>query len=640
MSISKKTRAQLIFELETLRQRVLELEKVDADHKIMKKSQFEDQHLLQIFMHNIPDAIYFKDTEGKFIRINKAQAIRLGLKETKEAIGKSDFDFFSAADAERAKAEDQMVIRSAKVSQNERKKFFPDGKEGWVSATKVPFPDTNGNIIGVFGLTRDITERKIAESELRKSRNKLKNAKRETDNILRNVEEGLFILDDKYAIGSQYSAALENILDEKKLNGKNILDVLKDKLINNELPVIEEYLELMFEKKIDEESVNDLNPLSNIELKFSHRNGIPDEKKFLSFKFRRIFQKEKIIGLIATVNDMTEQVILAQKLKESEAQSKRKMDWLFSILHVEPQLLREFIESVQNELELINQILKSDNSHSDLSDVLDSIYRSIHLIKGNASLLNIKFFAEKAHNFEEEIEGLKKQVGLQPADLISLVYQVGEIDQYLQELNNLIDKLSQIKENFRPKRSYENKVLVQSIGNLITNLASELQKEILFVHTDFKGDDIPGKYWLLVKDILIQLVRNSLIHGIENPDERKKLKKKTTGVIEISTFLNNGYFELTYRDDGRGIQFDKLLRKASNLKRWPESELKSWNHDKIAEIIYEPGISTSDNPNLISGRGMGMDSIRKKVVAQGGQIVLDSKEGKFISFNIKLPLYL
>jgi PAS domain S-box-containing protein len=232
MSQKRLIKAQLQFELENLHQRIAELEKLNSRHNQIK-NLFDDRHLLRIFMQYIPDAIYFKDTEGRFLRINQAQATRLGLADPDEAIGKTDFDFFNPKDAKKAKSEDQGVVRSATVSIRERRKKFSDGRHGWVSATKVPLPDPDGKIIGVFGLTRDITERKNAEKELLKSRDKLKIAKRETDTILKNVEEGLFILDSNYNIGSQYSLALKTIFNEKDLTQKTCL-----KSYNQNLPKI------------------------------------------------------------------------------------------------------------------------------------------------------------------------------------------------------------------------------------------------------------------------------------------------------------------------------------------------------------------------------------------------------------------
>ncbi|NOY57998.1 MAG: PAS domain S-box protein [Calditrichaeota bacterium] len=137
-------------------------ERLQAEKKLAK-----EQHLLQSFMENIPDAIYFKDMEGHFLRINRAQAKRLGLDDPKDATGKTDFDFFTEENARQVRKQELRVMRSGKISVHEQVKILADGNESWVSGTKVPLPDENGKIIGIFGITRDITERKRTEESLK-----------------------------------------------------------------------------------------------------------------------------------------------------------------------------------------------------------------------------------------------------------------------------------------------------------------------------------------------------------------------------------------------------------------------------------------------------------------------------------------
>ena len=634
---STRDKKQLIFDRNSLRQQLATLENLIGEGEIGSNVLFDDHYILDNFMQNIPDAIYLKDTEGQFIRINKAQANRLGIKDPNEAVGKTDFDFFVSEDAERARLEDLEVIRNGNVSVNERKKYFTDGREGWVSATKVPLSDYHGNIIGILGLTRDITPQKKAESELRNSRDKLRHAKRETDNILKNVEEGLFILNINFAIGSQYSAALEKIFNESKLYQKNLLDLMMNKIDDSLLSIIGEYLDLMFDATKDESSLKELNPLTQVQMAFADRYDLPDQIKYLNFKFQRILLRDKIIGLFVTVTDKTKQVELARQLEASEAHSKRQMDWLLSILHVEPQLLKEFIESVQKELLFIDRILKTNHPVSEMREALNNIYRSVHLIKGNAGLLDINLFAQKAHQFEEQIELIKAKKSITAADFIPLVVNLSELRSNLSELGDLIENISRFQANYRPKRSFESKLLVQSIDNLIKNLAIELDKKVRFVHNQFKGEEIPGKYWLLIKDVLIQLVRNSLKHGIESSDERIANKKPVAGTIEISSSTRNGSFVLDYIDDGCGLQIDTLRARAKQYQKWSTQEIDNWNDNQVADTIYEPGISTSADFDMIGGRGIGMDVIKQRVEDQKGSIMFEFETGKFIHFTISLP---
>ncbi len=129
-----------------------------------EKLEYE-RHLSKNLMDNIPDNIYYKDIKCRFIRINMAQAKRFGLKDPELAIGKTDFDFFGKEHAKKAFLDEQNIIKTGEsVIAVEEKETWPDGSITWVSTTKVPFRDNKGKIIGTFGISRDITRRKIEEN--------------------------------------------------------------------------------------------------------------------------------------------------------------------------------------------------------------------------------------------------------------------------------------------------------------------------------------------------------------------------------------------------------------------------------------------------------------------------------------------
>ncbi len=126
--------------------------------------------LLQALMENIPDTIYFKDTQSRFTCISRSLAARFGLADPLAAVGKTDFDFFSEEHARQAYDDEQELIRNGRpIIDKEEKETWPDGHVTWVSTTKMPLVDEQGRAIGTFGLSRDSTARKEAELALRAS---------------------------------------------------------------------------------------------------------------------------------------------------------------------------------------------------------------------------------------------------------------------------------------------------------------------------------------------------------------------------------------------------------------------------------------------------------------------------------------
>src|SRR5262249_27536391 len=121
------------------------------------------------FLEHIPDCVYFKDRESRFVRISRALANRFGLKDPNQAIGKTDSHMFSSEHAQQAFADEQEIIRTGRpIIGVEEKETWTDGRETWVSTTKVPLRNAQGEIIGTMGMSRDVTAQRVAQAELQK----------------------------------------------------------------------------------------------------------------------------------------------------------------------------------------------------------------------------------------------------------------------------------------------------------------------------------------------------------------------------------------------------------------------------------------------------------------------------------------
>jgi len=169
-------------------------------------------------------------------------------------------------------------------------------------------------------------------------------------------------------------------------------------------------------------------------------------------------------------------------------------------------------------------------------------------------------------------------------------------------------------------------------------LSRDLDKDVDLVHDDFEAGLIPYRYRLTSRQVLIQMLRNSVYHGIESKDERKRAGKNSKGRIEISSFKHNGSFGFRLIDDGRGIQVDKLRKKAMESGKWSEAEIRSWSDQEAAEIIFQTGISTLESVNLVAGRGVGMDLVKEKIESIGGEVNLHFEKGQRCEFVISMPL--
>ena len=160
--------------------------------------------------------------------------------------------------------------------------------------------------------------------------------------LLQHVEEGVFFINEEFLINDHYSLSLEKIFGLVDLENKNFINLLENKIPTQIIDNTREFLELMFRNDLDEDVISELNPLTETEFFYEDEWGIWTSSKYLSFSFKRIIENGKTISLVSTIQDVTEKVLLTKKIQHIEEHTKKQMEWLVNILHVEPDMLKEF----------------------------------------------------------------------------------------------------------------------------------------------------------------------------------------------------------------------------------------------------------------------------------------------------------
>lgn len=199
----------------------------------------QERKLMNALMDNIPDTIYFKDTASNFTRINKAQQKALGVKTAEDAMGKSDFDFFDQAHAQKSFEEERSVMSRNKPLINKIEKLKTSDGWKWFSATKVPLKNDDNDIIGLAGISRDITEMKLMEEVLRQNEQYLQNINAEKDKLfsiiahdLRSPFNSFIMLTDMF-IDKEYDLTvndMKSIALSMKKSASNLTDLLDNLL--------------------------------------------------------------------------------------------------------------------------------------------------------------------------------------------------------------------------------------------------------------------------------------------------------------------------------------------------------------------------------------------------------------------------
>lgn len=174
---------------------------------------------------------------------------------------------------------------------------------------------------------------------------------------------------------------------------------------------------------------------------------------------------------------------------------------------------------------------------------------------------------------------------------------------------------------------------------LVRDLAKATGKQI---DLQMRGEDTELDRTVIeaISDPLIHLVRNSVDHGLETPDERRAAGKTTTGTVLLTARHEEGRIIVTVEDDGRGINVDAVKASAVRKGRLTEAEAAALSNDEAINLIFESGLSTARNVSNISGRGVGMDIVRSNIERLNGSIAIDTKPGHGTVFSVSLPLTL
>jgi len=177
----------------------------------------------------------------------------------------------------------------------------------------------------------------------------------------------------------------------------------------------------------------------------------------------------------------------------------------------------------------------------------------------------------------------------------------------------------------------------QRFPRLVHDLSTQLDKKIELVLSG-ESTELDKTVMEKIGDPLVHLVRNSLDHGIESPEDRIANGKDETGTIELNAFHQGGNIVIEIRDDGAGLNHERILSKAISSGIVKEDD--KLTPEQISDLIFAPGFSTAEVVSDVSGRGVGMDVVRRNIRALGGTVDVQTEQGVGSVFTIRLPLTL
>lgn len=232
-------------------------------------------------------------------------------------------------------------------------------------------------------------------------------------------------------------------------------------------------------------------------------------------------------------------------------------------------------------------------------------------------LLNV--FSENNKNFQDVISGIS-----------SLHRTIQEDDT---KMNLIVDDLEHMIKNVRvlPLAT-----VFHLFGRMVRDIAQEKNKQI---ELEIIGSETSADKKIIeeIKTPLIHIIRNAIDHGIETPDERIALGKNPTGRILIKAYPSGNNVVIEIRDDGKGINIEKIKDKALKNGYLTKEEITSMTNEQLINVIFMPGFSTGDEITNISGRGIGLDIVQSKISQLNGKVKIVSEVNKGCCVQIELP---
>ena len=494
-------------------------------------------------------------------------------------------------------------------------------------------------------------------------------ARQQTEDILSTVREGLFLLDSDLKIGTIHSHATAQLFQRESVAGITFEDLLRELVTPKTLQIATKFVKVLWSERTKENLIRSINPLNEVELQVGEKGSKDSETRYLEFNFHRVRRDGEITHVLVAVADVTARVALAAQLKGAQDSAQTQMDAFLSILHVDPTQLSSFLDDSDVAFKMINATLRDPARDSaTFRRKIDGLFRQIHSIKGEAAAIGLGSMEARAHGLENDLAALRERTDLTGDDFLPLLTKFDDLVSHSQSVRDMVTKLASFRDSFgkqaaagsapsgtgdsttRTPKLTEDAIaaeatlqrsaregFVASAQQLADRIANDHGKKV--VVTCRGHDQVPESYRRAVKDVLIQLIRNAVVHGIEMPAERTAAGKSPEGHIRINFEMTEGgrAFRMQCEDDGRGLTPEKLRKTAVTKGIISQNDAAALSDQEAMMLVFRSGFSTAKDVTRDAGRGVGMDVIAEIAARLGGRISLNSEIGKNMKLSLSFP---
>jgi len=469
--------------------------------------------------------------------------------------------------------------------------------------------------------------------QLRVADAKAEAAQRETQQIFSTVDQGLFLLDNKFEMGAQHSQELVNIFADDNISKRRLTHFLSNIVSNSDLDNIKRYMKLLFDPHKKQTLITDLNPLQEVSIQVKTGNKI--ENKFLRFNFMRVYNEDVIERVLASVSDITKEVQLAKDLERESKRSEQQLEMVSAMMEADRTLMPIYLKNTNNSLGQVNELLREPaRTTVEFKQKAISMMSLIHSVKGESAALSLHNIADVCHQVEAHLSHINKSSNVNGQDFVEPTVLLNKLMSYNSTLRALFESVLGTKEKHE-----KHKIVDWShLTSYAHEVASRQGKEVKLHLSGLNAPNLAPEVVSGINIISTQLIRNAISHGIESPEKRKRTMKSSAGVISIALFntTQNGY-QYMFHDDGEGINFDRITRKAIEKKLISSQKAGNMTKSEIINLIFSSDLTTSENTDEDKGRGIGMTSVLQTVKQLGGTVSVKTNKIIGTTFIVNIP---
>lgn len=440
---------------------------------------------------------------------------------------------------------------------------------------------------------------------------------------------------------NQSKLALSLLNNGEDITGFRISDLLKEYG-----GVFDQINELAFTGQMDLEDLLELAP-DILEL----------QSRFFGVEYHGNYEDDTLISIILFGTDIT-------KLQRLISATEKNL-W-FNKMCLEIIKERNIFNTYFNEsIKGINEAVEIINSEKLGANEIEKLFRIVHSVKGSGASFYLKPLISVAHKLEHQLdEDRKKRIIENPVqvrtDLITIekilldinteiVNLAGEYSEKIRTIDD--DEIIQIEESLLKSDHPKIKQILDDLSkqhlkcylenktqSVFSSTMQQISQKSIHLKLDIQSIRVDAKIIDALDMSLPHLIRNSMDHGIETVIERKSVSKPFHGTLTLKVSKLDQTCLISLSDDGKGIDPDIIGKIAIEKQVLSKAELDKLNISEKQELIFAPGFSTAEEVSEISGRGVGMDSVKVKIESINGTLELKSEVGKGTEFKISIPL--